>query len=561
MLFKDLGLHPDIVSGISEIGFETPSPIQAAVIPFVLNHPQDIVGLAQTGTGKTAAFGLPMLHLTDTANSCIQSLVLAPTRELCVQIASELRKYSSKMESIRIVAVYGGEDIRKQLKELDHTPHILVATPGRLMDLMRRCKVKLDAINYLVLDEADEMLNMGFVEDITEILEHTPSTRRTLLFSATMPQEIANIARNYMQDAQEIAVGKRGEAAQNVEHYFVLTKNTVRYEVLKRILDYYPDIYGIVFCRTRMETKEVAEKLMIDGYNADALHGDLSQAQRDAVMNKFRIKHLQILVATDVAARGLDVNDLTHVIHYVLPDDKETYTHRSGRTGRVNKEGISIALVTPKEKMSIKAIEKAIKRTFQPLEIPSAMAVCQRQLMHMLTQMNQVTMHPKLHKLLPDAYEVLKDVSKEELIAQLISLKFNPLLTYYEHATDLQAMMRKEPKEEVKLSRRERRVADKGETLRLKINRGKNDKMDPRRLLGLINDVVCDRSLSIGDIDISSKFTFFDVPKSAVEQVMVAFQTSKRARGVQIGLVKGTQGSQKSEVKGRKSKVGSMRRK
>lgn len=546
--FSTLGLHPDILSSISEIGFETPSPIQAAVIPFVLNHSQDIVGLAQTGTGKTAAFGLPMLHLTDVKKSVVQSLVLAPTRELCVQIASELRKYSSKMESIRIVAVYGGEDIRKQLKELDQTPHILVATPGRLMDLMRRGKVSLSQINYLVLDEADEMLNMGFVEDITEILQQTPQTRRTLLFSATMPAEIAKIAQNYMHDAQEIAVGKRGEAAQNVEHYYVLTKNTVRYEVLKRVLDYYPDIYGIVFCRTRMETKEVAEKLMVDGYNADALHGDLSQTQRDAVMNKFRIKHLQILVATDVAARGLDVNDLTHVIHYVLPDDKETYTHRSGRTGRVNKEGMSIALVTPREKMSIKSIEKAIKREFKPMEIPTGMAVCQRQLVYMLTQMGQVSMHPKLHKLLPDALEMLKEVSKEELIAQLISLKFNPLLTYYENAVDLQAMMRKEPKEEVKLSRRERRIADKGDTLRLKINRGKNDKMDPRRLLGLINDVVGDRSLSIGDIDISSKFTFFDVPKSAVEQVMVAFQTSKRARGVQIGLVKGTQGSKERRV-------------
>jgi ATP-dependent RNA helicase DeaD len=457
--------------------------------------------------------------------------------------------------------VYGGEDIRKQLKELDQTPQVLVATPGRLIDLMNRGKVRLNNVNYLVLDEADEMLNMGFVDDITEILQETPDTRRTLLFSATMPQEIANIAKNYMHDAHEIAVGKRGEAAQRVEHRFVLIKNTMRYEALKRILDFYPDIYGIVFCRTRMETKEVAEKLMIDGYNADALHGDLSQSQRDAVMNKFRIKHLQILVATDVAARGLDVNDLTHVIHYVLPDDKETYTHRSGRTGRVNKEGISIALVTPREKMSIKSIEKAIKRNFEPMEIPSGMAVCQRQMQHLLAQMAEVTMHPKLHKLLPDAYEILKDVSKEELIAQLISVRFNPLLQYYENAPDLQAVMRKEPKEEVKPSRRQMRQADKGDTLRLKINKGKNDKMDPRRLLGLLNDVVGDRTLTIGDIDISAKFTFFDVPKNRVEQVFVAFETSKRARGIQIALVKGTQGSQKSKVEGQKSKVESQKRK
>lgn len=559
--FSTLGLHPDILSSISEIGFETPSPIQAAVIPFVLTQSQDVVGLAQTGTGKTAAFGLPLLHLTNVQKKVTQSLVLAPTRELCVQIAGELRKYSSKMPQIRVVAVYGGEDIRKQLKELDQTPQVLVATPGRLIDLIKRGKVRLNEVNYLVLDEADEMLNMGFVDDITEILTQTPDTRRTLLFSATMPQEIANIAKNYMHDAHEIAVGKRGEAAQKVEHRFVLIKNTMRYEALKRILDFYPDIYGIVFCRTRLETKEVAEKLMVDGYNADALHGDLSQSQRDAVMNKFRIKHLQILVATDVAARGLDVNDLTHVIHYVLPDDKETYTHRSGRTGRVNKEGISIALVTPREKMSIKSIERTIKRNFEPMEIPSGMSVCQRQMHHLLEQMGRVVMHPKLHKLLPDAYELLKDVSKEELIAQLISVRFNPLLQYYENAPDLQAVMRKEPKEEVKPSRRQMRQADKGDTLRLKINRGKNDKMDPRRLLGLLNDIVNDRTLVVGDIDISAKFTFFDVPKNRVEQVFAAFATSKRTRGIQIALVKGTQGSQK--VESRKSEVKSrgMRRK
>lgn len=568
MNFTDLNLKPEILTSIEAIGFQTPSPIQAEVIPYVLENEGDLVGLAQTGTGKTAAFGLPILNTIDIEFNQTQALVLSPTRELCMQIATEMNKYSANLKGIHIVAVYGGEDIRRQLKALDRTPQVLVATPGRLIDLMERKKVHLENLKYLVLDEADEMLNMGFLDDINTILERTPENRRTLLFSATMPNEIAKIARNYMREPKEISVGKKNEAAKNVEHYFVLTKQSTRYEVLKRMLDYYPDIYGIVFCRTRQETKDVAEKLMVDGYNADALHGDLSQAQRDSVMNKFRLRALQILVATDVAARGLDVNDLTHVIHYNLPDDRETYTHRSGRTGRVNKSGISIALVTPREKGAIKPIERAINRTFTQMDVPSGGMVCQKQLYYKIEKMQNIQPDKKLEKFLPDVLELLKDMDKDEVIRHFIALEFNPLLEYYHNSVDLNAAVQQEVKsskegrgsrsekgarsakgshrgttedydDEPKMSRRQMRVTDKGDTLRLKINRGRKDGFEPKRLLGLINDVTGDKSINIGSIDISPKFTFFDVDKRRVQQLIQAFATSPRAKGYILGEVKG----------------------
>lgn len=549
MTFQDLNLSPSILSAIEKMGFEKPSDIQAEVIPYLLEQKGDVVGLAQTGTGKTAAFGLPMLQMIDPTVKKTQGVILSPTRELCVQIAGEMAKYSADMPSVHIVAVYGGEDIRKQLKALDRTPHILVATPGRLMDLMNRKKVSLSDVRFFVLDEADEMLNMGFLDDITSIIEQTPENRRMLLFSATMPNEIARIAQKYLKDPVEISVGKKNEAARNVEHYYVLTKQSTRYEALKRLLDYYPDIYGIVFCRTRQETKDVAEKLMVDGYNADALHGDLSQAQRDTVMNKFRLRALQILVATDVAARGLDVNDLTHVIHYNLPDDRETYTHRSGRTGRVNKSGISIALVTPKEKSAIKPIERSINHPFNQMEIPSGGMVCQKQIYYMTEKLRTIEPDKKLAKFMPDVLELLKDMDKEELIRRLIGLEFNPLLEYYHNSTDLNASVNKEIREskrarnsgedEPKKSRRQMRITDKGDTLRLKINKGRRDGFEPKRLLGLINEVTGDRTIKVGDIDISPKFTFFDVDKRKVTKLIAAFESSPKAKGVVVGYVKG----------------------
>lgn len=543
--FEELGLNSQILESIKKIGFEQPSPIQSEVIPFLLNETGDMVGLAQTGTGKTAAFALPMLQLTDSSKHETQGLILAPTRELCVQIATEMGRYSTGLPEIKIVAVYGGEDIRKQLRQLDDTPQILVATPGRLLDLIKRKKVSLANVDTFVLDEADEMLNMGFLDDITAIFEQTPPTRRCLLFSATMPAEIADIAKTYLKEWKEFSVGKRGESAKNIEHLYVLTKPALRYDVLKRILDYNPDIYGIVFCRTRQETKDVAEKLMADGYNADALHGDLSQAQRDMVMNKFRIKNLQILVATDVAARGLDVNDLTHVIHYNLPDDKETYTHRSGRTGRINKSGISIAIITAREKVAIKRLEKSTNKTFKEMEIPSGMIICQKQIIHLVNKMMDVQPDEKMRKFLPDVMEMLKDMDKEEVISRFISVEFNRFLDYYKDAPDLGAAIRKSVREEEaeggsrKKSRREMRQADKGDSVRLKINRGRHDGMEPRKLLGLINDVVKDRGLPVDNIDISPKFSFFDIKKSQVGKVIRCFESSPRARGIVISEVKG----------------------
>ncbi len=556
--FDQLGLNAPILESISELGFVNPSPIQAEVIPCVLETEGDIVGLAQTGTGKTAAFGLPVLNLIDTNLKQIQALVLAPTRELGLQIAVELRKYSTKMAKTRVCAVYGGEDIRKQLRELDNTPQILVATPGRLIDLINRGKVNLSNIKFLVLDEADEMLKMGFIDDITTIIETTPETRRTLLFSATMPKEIANIAKRYMENAREISVGKRNEAAKNVEHNFVAVKGGQRYEVLKRLLDFYPEIYGIVFCRTRQETKDVAEKLMIDGYNADALHGDLSQAQRDSVMSKFRIKHLQILVATDVAARGLDVNDLTHVIHYMLPDDKETYTHRSGRTGRVNKSGISIALITGREKSHIRGLEKEINRTFTHMNIPSGNEVCQKKLMHLSNQIIETEINTDLAKFLPTLIESMNDISKEDLLLRFITLEYKRFFEYYKEAPDLNVSIRmdKTSDSEQRPSRREMRRGDKGDTLRLKINKGRNDGFEPRRLLGLINEVTNDKSIAIGDIDISPKFTFFDVPKNQVQRLIEAFETSPKSKNISIGEVKGIQNAPREKSNSRRERSG-----
>lgn len=544
--FEQLGLSAPILESIHEIGFETPSPIQAEVIPFLLNDDGDMVGLAQTGTGKTAAFALPMLQQADPSEHITRGLILAPTRELCVQIATEMGRYASKLPQIKIVAVYGGEDIRRQLRELDVAPQILVATPGRLIDLINRKKVSLSGVKTFVLDEADEMLNMGFLDDITEIFDQTPPERRCLLFSATMPPEIATIAKKYMRQWKEFAVGRRGEAAKNVQHLYVMSKPTTRYDVLKRILDYNPDIYGIVFCRTRQETKDVAEKLMGDGYNADALHGDLSQAQRDSVMNKFRIKNLQILVATDVAARGLDVNDLTHVIHYNLPDDKETYTHRSGRTGRINKSGISVAIITGREKPAIKRLEKSTAREFKEMEIPSGLIICQKQIMHLVNRMIATEPDEKLRKFTPDVMELLKDMDKEEIVSRFISVEFNRFLQYYKNAPDLGASVRKSLKEEAaegegRKSRRQMRRADKGDKIRLKINRGRHDGFDPRRLLGLINDVVRDRDLAVDDIDISPKFSFFDIPKDQVSKVMRCFAKHPRSADIQISEVKGSQ--------------------
>ena len=540
MTFRELNLKDDILSAIEELGYEQPMPVQEKVIPFMLEQTADLVALAQTGTGKTAAFGLPVLNMIDPTRKQVQALVLSPTRELCIQIANDLKGYSKNMRGMRIVPVYGGEDVRTQLRQLDTAPQIIVATPGRLIDLIERGKIELGAIDFLVLDEADEMLNMGFKEDIETILERTPATRRTMLFSATMPKEIANIAKRYMKNFEEITVGTKNSGAENVEHIYYVSQAKQRYLVLKRIVDLNPDIYGIVFCRTRQETKEVAEHLMRDGYNADALHGDLSQAQRDTVMQKFRIRNIQLLVATDVAARGLDVSDLTHVINYNLPDDVEIYTHRSGRTGRANKKGVAVSIIHSKERFKIKDIERMLRKTFEQQQIPNGLEVCKKQLFFMIDRMQNVEVsEEQIATYIPQIMKQLEDLSKEEILKRFVSLEFNRFLSYYKDTEDLnyhehvreRGERSDRPERGVRADRGERpergeraeRGSKTGNKVRLKMNVGEKEGIDPKRFLGIINDVTGDKSISIGSIEVTNKFTFFDVFSDQVEKVVLAF--------------------------------------
>ena len=542
MTFKELNLRAEILSAVEELGYEQPMPVQEQVIPYMLTEVSDLVALAQTGTGKTAAFGLPILNMIDVKRRDVQALVLAPTRELCIQICNDLKGYSKNMSDIHIVPVYGGEDIRKQLKELDRTPQIIVATPGRLIDLTERGKIQLGNINYLVFDEVDEMLNMGFKEDIETILKETPDTRRTLLFSATMPAEIQRIARQYMHDYKEITVGVRNSGTENVEHIYYVSQARQRYLVLKRIVDLNPDIYGIVFCRTRQETKEVADKLMHDGYNADALHGDLSQPQRDSVMQKFRIRNVQLLVATDVAARGLDVSDLTHVINYNLPDDVEIYTHRSGRTGRANKTGISVSIIHSKEKFKIKDIERMLKRKFEQRQIPNGLEVCKKQLFYQIDKMQNVEVNEEqIEPYMAQIMNQLEYLSKEELLKRFVSLEFNRFLDYYKNASDLNIPEHSSRERDGRSDRdgneRGNRQSKSGERVRLKINLGTKEGMSPRRILGIINDVTDDKTINIGGIEITNKFTFFDVFEDQKDKVLNSF---KNTPDMEVSVAKGS---------------------
>lgn len=520
MKFKELGLREEIITAVDELGFEEAMPIQEKSIPFIKNESKDLVALAQTGTGKTAAFGLPILDCINENERTTQALVIAPTRELCVQISNDLKNFSKHIKGMKIVPVYGGENIITQLKQLDVTPQIVVATPGRLIDLMKRKKVDLSGIRYLVLDEADEMLNMGFKEDIETILESTPESRRTFLFSATMPKDVEEMSRNYMGEREQITIGTKNSGNENVEHVYYMVQAKDRYLALKRIVDMNPDIYAIIFCRTRQETQEVAEKLMKDGYNADALHGDLSQAQRDTVMQKFRIKHLQILVATDVAARGLDVSDLTHVINYNLPDDIESYTHRSGRTGRAKKKGVSIAIIHTKEKHRIKSIERIIKREFIRKDVPNGMDICKKQLFHLINRMENVEVNSEqIDPLLPEIFSKLEYLDKEEIIKKFVSLEFNRFLEYYKDARDLN--VKETPKEGGNGNGGKKKKS--GRKTRLKMNLGERDRITPKRLLGIINDTVGDKTISINDIEITQRYTFFDVFDDQKGKIMNAF--------------------------------------
>ena len=558
--FTDFGLNENIIKAITELGFETPTPIQEKTIPAIITSRTDLVALAQTGTGKTAGFGLPILQQIDLQSTDVQTLVLCPTRELCLQIANDLNKFAKYTEGLSIVAVYGGANINPQIKMLKSGAHIVVGTPGRVLDVIKRGALKINNIQWLVLDEADEMLNMGFQEDLDNILSNAPDTKQTLLFSATMPDGVRKIAMNYMHDAEEIAVGKKNSGAENVRHEYYMVKAADRYLALKRLADINPNIYGIVFCRTRSETKEVAAKLIQDGYNADALHGDLSQDQRDTVMGRFRDRSLQLLIATDVAARGLDVNELTHVINYNLPDDPEVYIHRSGRTGRAGKSGISMTIIHSREMRKIRELEKLVGKPFELKKVPSGGEICEKRLYNVLDKLENVAVNEdEIAAYLPMAIKKLSWLDKDELIKRFVSLEFNRFIDYYKEAEDLNV----EPSAQGKGKgdggeRKERKRRNNDEYTRLFINVGTKRGLSVPRLLGMINDATRDKSIDIGRIDLQRNFSFFEIENESVDKVLEAFKNVMYDNeNVEFGLATNQTAPPQEKRKKKKSKADS----
>ena len=538
MTFEELGVREDILKAITELGYASPMPVQEKVIPHLLNEDSDVVALAQTGTGKTAAFGLPVLQRIDTSIKRPQALILSPTRELCLQIGSDLADYSKYIENLKVLPVYGGSSIESQIRALKQGVQIIVATPGRLIDLINRKTVKLENVHTVILDEADEMLNMGFVDDINDILSNVPENRKMLLFSATMPAEIAKIAKNYMHNPQEFVIGARNEGTENVRHCYFLVQARDKYLALKRIADHNPNIYGIIFCRTKRDTQEIADKLIEDGYNADSLHGDLSQAQRDTVMKKFREGNLQLLVATDVAARGLDVNDLTHVINYGIPDDIATYTHRSGRTGRAGKTGVSVAIIHSKEKSKIRLIEKRIGRPFEHLEVPKPRQIIEKQLYNLADRLEKVKVdEEEIEKYLPGIKKKLDWLSGVDLLKRVLSLEFNRLLEYYKDAPVLDIPVQEksgrnkkgrdrndDPRERT-IDEKDRRTAENGYE-RVYVNLGKADGFFAPNLIELINQNTKGGRINLGRIDLLSKYSLFDVKKGDTHRAINAIKNA-----------------------------------
>lgn len=558
--FEELGVSPEIRKAIEELGYENPMPVQEEVIPYLLGNGNDVVALAQTGTGKTAAFGLPLIQKIDVKNCVPQALVLCPTRELCLQIAGDLTDYSKYITDLKILPVYGGSSIDSQIRSLKRGVHIIVATPGRLIDLMERKVAQLATIRDVVMDEADEMLNMGFTDSINAILENIPQDRNTLMFSATMSPEIARIAKTYLHEAKEITIGTKNEGSKNVNHVAYIVHAKDKYLALKRVVDFYPQIYGIVFCRTRKETPEIADKLIQDGYNADSLHGELSQAQRDLVMQKFRQRHLQLLVATDVAARGLDVNDLTHVINYGLPDDTESYTHRSGRTGRAGKTGISIAIINLREKGRMKEIEHIIKKKFEVSVLPSGQEICQQQLIKVIDDIEKVKVNEEeIETFLPGIYRKLDWLDKEDLIKRVVSLEFNRFLDYYKNAPEIEQPKANEKKSEAKESRKgdkEKvgRKAEKGYT-RLFLNLGKTDGFYTNQIIDLVNRNLRKERIQIGRIDLMQNFSFFEVIQEQAPQVLKALNKVVLSGGRKVCVEIAGENTGKSDKSGKKKKV------
>jgi ATP-dependent RNA helicase DeaD len=522
--FYESGLKAEILESVAKIGFIAPMPIQAKVIPFILESNDDLIAMAQTGTGKTAAFGLPILNKMDTYSDFVQTIILCPTRELCLQITDDIKSFAEKLP-IKIVSIYGGASISQQLKELKQNCHIVIGTPGRVNDMIKRNKLDLSAIRFLVLDEADEMLKMGFKDEMDAILEKMPETKQTLLFSATMPADILKIAGQYMKDPKKISVGPENMAHKNISHEYYVTKPQNCYQALRRIADINPDIYGIVFCRTRIETKEIADKLISDGYNADALHGDLSQDQRDLVMTRFRNRNLQMLVATDVAARGLDVDDLTHIVHFHLPDDPENYIHRSGRTARAGKTGISVAIITPGEVRRVPFFERQSGAKFTQRLIPGGKEVFEKRLHNFIESVSEAT--PQGYNL--DIYmnELMKrfgSLPKEEIIKKFMSIEFNRYHADYQKAPDLNI-----PKEEPKFNRQSNRnqVFDNVPFTTYTINLGAKNKISPATLINIINRQTPEIKISIGKIDIGKKFSQFEAETKHHKHLTKAFSKAK----------------------------------
>ena len=541
--FDDLGVAPALLKAIGELGFEHPMPIQEMVIPHLISKEGDVVGLAQTGTGKTAAFGLPLLQRIDPDSDATQALVIAPTRELCLQIAGDLADFAKYLDGVKIIPVYGGSSIDSQIKAIRKGAQVIVATPGRLIDLIKRGVVKLESVNTVILDEADEMLNMGFIDDINEILSHVPDDRKMLMFSATMPKEIAGIARKFMKDPVEFVAGNKNEGSKNVKHIYYMVKAHDKYLALKRVADNNPDIYGIIFCRTKRETQEIADKLIADGYNADCLHGDLSQAQRDLAMKKFRDHVTQLLVATDVAARGLDVDDLTHVINYGLPDDVAVYTHRSGRTGRANKTGVSVAIIHSRERGKLREIEKRIGKTFEYKKVPTPDHIIEKQIYNLADRIERVEVDDEqISRFLPGVRKKLEWLSEEDLLKRVLSLEFNRLLDYYRDMPDIdlnadakrdraESGERRDRKGKARSGERrergdkDRRTAEDGYE-RLMVNIGKAQGFFPGNLMELINRSVVGAKPEIGRIDLLPEYTLFDVRKKDARKVVDALRNA-----------------------------------
>jgi ATP-dependent RNA helicase DeaD len=525
MNFEVLGLSKPVLRAIAELGFETPTPIQEQAIPVMLGGNQDVVALAQTGTGKTAAFGLPLIDLLDFSQRHTQALILAPTRELCMQITRDLQNFSKHTGGAHVVAIYGGASIEGQIREMRKGPQIVAATPGRLVDMIERGVVDLTRIDFVVLDEADEMLTMGFKDDLDLILSQTPEEKNTWLFSATMPHEVQRIAKNYMSDPFEVTVGQRNSGNENIEHLYYVVHAKDRYLALKRIADYNPDIFAIVFCRTKAETQQVADALIKDGYNADALHGDLSQAQRDFVMKRYRSRSLQMLVATDVAARGIDVNDVTHVINYNLPDEIESYTHRSGRTARAGKTGVSIAIIHSKELHKIREIEKIIKRKFAQAQIPTGFDVCEQQLMALVKRIHNVEVDEKtVERYLPQVFEELQELSREDIIKRFVSIEFNRFAEYYRNAPDLNHNAQRD----------DRRALAPG-VVKLYMNIGGIDGFDFNTIKEFIAENAEINTSDITWTDLKNTFSLIEVKNEVVDKIMESIHGAQyRGRTVRV---------------------------